>query len=215
MIISIDGPAGSGKSTVAELLSKKLNFIHFNSGSLYRGITAYCLKHCKDKNFENFLKNEKITLKIEFISNNQHVFVNNKDFTKVLRENSVSVNTPKISIIPYVRNLVDNCQKEFCSKRNVVIDGRDIGSFVFPNADIKFYLDCDIHERAKRRYMEENKKNTKISIIEIEKQIRMRDELDKNKKIAPLIVPKNSIVIDSTNLTINQVVEEMLKFIKF
>jgi cytidylate kinase len=211
MIISIDGPAGSGKSTVANLLANKLNFIHFNSGSLYRGITAYILKNNIDI---TKLDSSKFDLKTKFTNNTQHVFINNEDMTNDLRNNEVSISTPQISIIPKVRETVDRCQKEFCSSNNVVIDGRDIGSFVFPDAEYKFYLDCAVSERAKRRFNEEIKKNPDITLKEIEAQLIKRDEIDKAKKIAPLCIPKGAIIIDSTQLDIDQVVDKMLTFIK-
>ncbi len=210
MIISIDGPAGSGKSTVARQLADKLNFVHFNSGSLYRGITAYILRN--NININN-IDNIDLNLETKFIDNKQKVIVNNLDLTYNLRDNDVSILTPKISIIPKVRTIVGNCQKEFCSKNNVVIDGRDIGSFVFPNAKYKFYLDCAVSERAKRRYNEEIKKNSDITLEEIETQLIQRDKTDKAKKIAPLCIPKDAIIIDSTFLTIDQVVDKMLSFI--
>lgn len=211
MIISIDGPAGSGKSTVADILSEKLGFVHFNSGALYRGITAYIL----DNNLEvDSIDLNNIKLETKFINNIQHVYVNGTDYTSKLRDNEISIATPKISSIKHIRQIVDNCQKSFASKNNVVIDGRDIGSFVFPNADIKFYLDCSITERAKRRFKEEIIKNPNITLQEIETQIAERDEFDKNKKIAPLVVPKNAIIIDSSHLTIDEVVDLLFKHVK-
>ncbi|MBR1988643.1 MAG: (d)CMP kinase [Clostridia bacterium] len=211
MIISIDGPAGSGKSTVANILAEKLDFIHFNSGSLYRGITAYILKNNVDL---KSIDSTEIKLETKFENNTQQVIVNNEYMTNFLRNNDVSISTPQISIIPKIRQIVDECQRSFCSKNNVVIDGRDIGSYVFPDAEYKFYLDCAVEERARRRYLEETKKNPNISLKEIENQLIKRDETDKAKKIAPLCIPKNAIIIDSTSLSINQVVEDMLKYIK-
>ncbi len=211
MIISIDGPAGSGKSTVARLLANKLNFIHFNSGSLYRGITAYILKNKIDT---TKIETTKLNLETKFENNIQQVLVNNQNMTNYLRNNEVSIATPQISINEKVRKLVDDCQREFCSKNNIVIDGRDIGSYAFPDAEHKFYLDCAVSERAKRRFNEEIKKNPDITLKEIEAQLVKRDEIDKAKKIAPLCIPKNAIIIDSTDLNIDQVVEKMLSFIK-
>ena len=213
MIISIDGPAGSGKSTVAELVSKKLNFIHFNSGSLYRGITAFLL----DENIEIAPTSTipKIILDTKFIDGIQHVFVNGKDYTFKLRDNLVSINSPAVSTNPKTRKIVDECQRKFANANNVVIDGRDIGSFVFPDADFKFYLDCDLIERAKRRFKEEKLKNKKITLKEIKQQIALRDEIDKNKPLAPLVVPKGAVVVDTTHLTIDEVVAKILSFIEY
>ena len=213
MIISIDGPAGSGKSTIAELVSRKLNFIHFHAGSLYRGITAYLIDQFSEFSNLNVLILPKIKLKTEFIDGVQRVFVNEKDYTDKLRDNAVSINSPLISSFPKTRKIVDDCQREFAKSHNLVIDGRDIGSFVFPNAEYKFYLDCDIKERAKRRFNEEKQKNINITLKEIENQLALRDKIDKEKKLAPLVVPENAIVIDSTNLTIDEVVNIILSHV--
>lgn len=214
MIITIDGPAGSGKSTVAEALAKKLNFIHFNSGSLYRGITAHLLH----ENFDilsitpnTIIPNFKLETKI--INNVQHVIVNNIDYTPNLRDNAISTLVAFIGANKYCRKLIDNCQREFCLTHNIVIEGRDVGSHVFPNADFKFYLDCSIQERARRRFNEEKLKKSQITLEEIEKQIEERDYLDKTREVAPLVVPKNAIIVDSTFLSVEQVVETLHKHI--
>lgn len=215
MIISIDGPAGSGKSTVAKVLADKLKFVHFNSGSLYRGITAYL----NSINFDfNTISLETpifyFDLKVEFINGEQNVFVNNTNQTKMLRDNSISTLTPIVSTNKSIRVIVDNCQREFCSLNNCIIDGRDIGSHVFPNAEHKFYLDCSVRVRAERRYLEVKEKNKDITLNDIEKQLIERDLIDKTKKIAPLVVPKNAIVIDSSHLSIDEVVNLMCSHIK-
>ncbi len=216
MIITIDGPAGSGKSTVAQLVAEKLGYKHLNSGSLYRAITAYFIENdIYDTNNSKFNKKiDNLSIKIEFINNVQHVFVNNVDYTSKLRDLKVSELSPYFSVNKKIRTIVDNCQKIFASKNNIVIDGRDIGSFVFPNADYKFYLDCSIDERARRRLIELKDKNKSVLFENIKKMISARDEFDKNKKEAPLIVPKNSIIIDSTNLNVNEVVNNMLNYLQ-
>ena len=213
MIISIDGPAGSGKSTVASILAKKLGFIHFNSGSLYRAITAYLIANNVDvKNLSNSSLLKDLKLEVKFLFDEQHVFVNDIDYTNDLRNTTVSTLTPIVSIQPKVRSIADNAQRKIAKTNNLVIDGRDIGSYVFPNAEIKFYLDGDITERARRRKKE--LKNESLTLKEIEKMLHERDTFDKNKKIAPLVIPNGAIIIDSTNLNIDEVVDEMLKHIK-
>ncbi len=215
MIITIDGPAGSGKSTVADLLAEQLKFIHFNSGSLYRGVTAFLLS--ENYNIELITPHSpipKFKLETKMINGFQHVIVNKIDFTLVLRDNQISTLVAFVAANKLCREKVDECQKAFCSSHNVVMEGRDLGSFVFPNADIKFYLDCSVKERAKRRFKEEQAKNSHVTLEEIEKQIEERDRIDKSRELAPLVIPKDAIIIDSTNLSIKQVVEAMNKHIK-
>ena len=215
MIISIDGPSGSGKSTVADLVSKKLGFIHFNSGSLFRGVTAFFMS--KNADFSK-IKTETIledfVLDSDYVDGVQHVYVNGIDFTNKLRDNQVSILTPVISSCRFVRNKIDNFQRNYAKTHNIVMDGRDIGSHVFPNAEFKFYLDCSLEERANRRYKEELEKNSNVTYEEIKQQLFIRDETDKNKKIAPLIVPEGAIIIDSTHLNIEQVVNAIYNHIK-
>ena len=211
MIITIDGPAGSGKSTVAEILAKQLEFIHFNSGSLYRGLTAHLNEIGFDiENLSTETQLPNLNLKVEMIDDVQHVFVNGKDYTPVLRNNIISTLVPFVAANRSCRNIIDNCQRDFCSKNNIVMEGRDLGTFVFPNAEHKFYLDCSIKERARRRFLEEQAKNSDITFEEIEAQIAERDYLDKNREIAPLRIPKDATIIDSTDLSIEDVVNKML-----
>lgn len=214
MIITIDGPAGSGKSTVAEILANNLGFIHFNSGSIFRGVTAYLVDIGYD--IENITTDSPLPdfeIETKMINEVQHVFVNNKDFTPVLRDNTISQLVPHVALNKNCREKVDDCQREFGSKNNIVIEGRDVGSHVFPNAEFKFYLDCSIQERARRRFKEEQAKNSKIALKEIEKQIEERDNLDKTREIAPLVVPENAIIVDSTTLTIDEVANTLQEYI--
>jgi len=212
MIISLDGPAGSGKSTIAGLLAQKLGFVHFNSGKLYRGVACYFVFNKLNlKNIETATDVPTINLKTEFKANVQHVYVNGIDYTAHLHDNIISVNSAKISQNPYIRSVIDVCQREYGNSHNIVIDGRDIGSYVFPNADYKFYLECDVKERANRRYKQ---LKGSVDYNQILKEIEERDNIDKNKKYAPLVVPKGAIIIDSTNLNIEQTVNEIYKHIK-
>lgn len=209
MIISFDGPAGSGKSTIAEIVAQKLKFHHFNSGAIFRAITAYLLKNNQEI---SLLKT--IEIKVKFINNVQHVFVNDEDFTPILRDNTISVNVAKFSALEDVQLSAQKVMKNFCLNNNVVIDGRGLGNEVLPNAEYKFYLDCSIEERARRRFLEEKEKGNNVSLDEIKNQLTVRDKLDRERTIAPLTIPKGAIIIDSTNLTIDEIVKKILKFIK-
>lgn len=215
MIITIDGPAGSGKSTVADILAEKLGFIHFNSGSLYRAITAYL--DDIGFNIEDIKPETEIPhldLKVRLIENSQRVYVNDIDFTPHLRKNRISTLVAYVAANKFCRVIIDDCQRKFCSQHNIVIEGRDLGSHVFPNADIKFYLDCSIKERARRRFLEEKAKNSNITLAQIEEQIEERDYLDKTRKIAPLVIPTGAIIVDSSSLSIEEVVQTMQNQIK-
>lgn len=216
MIITIDGPAGSGKSTIAGLLAKKINYIHFNAGALYRGITAFL--HTQNFNINNIKTDTvlpKFEIKTDLINGTQHVFVNNKDYTSLLRNNLISTLVPIVSLNKTVQEKAQKCLKEFCNNNNVVIEGRGIGSSVLPNAEHKLYLDCSVEERAKRRFNEEQLKNTNITLDEIKEQIKLRDTLDKTREIAPLVVPENAIVIDTSNLTIDEVIDKIINALNF
>ena len=215
MIISIDGPAGSGKSTIAKNLADKLKFIHFNSGSLYRAITVFLIDNDFDiSSISTLSEVPNLKLDVEFINGIQNVSVNKINYTKRLRDNEVSIKSAVVSTNKKVRETIWKYLHKFAEDHSIVMDGRDIGSIVFPNADYKFYLDCSVEERARRRFKEEQSKNTQITLQEIEQQIRERDIIDKNKVIAPLIIPENAIVIDSTNLSIDEIVNLMLSYIK-
>ncbi len=214
MIITIDGPAGSGKSTVAKMLSKKLGFVHFNSGSIFRAVTVY-LKHI-DFDFASLTDDspiKKLNIEAEFKKGEMFVRVNGLDCTPNLRDNEISLLTPTVSTNKHIRSMIDNFQRKFAKTNNLVIDGRDIGSHVFPNADVKFYLDCSLEERARRRFNEEKQKNSKITLDEIKSQIRARDKIDRHKKYAPLVVPEGAKRINSSHMTAEEVCNKMFDMI--
>ena len=209
MIITFDGPAGSGKSTIAKEVANRLGFIHFNSGSIFRATTAFMLENNKDV---NLLKTADI--KVEIINNVQYVFINNVDYTPILRNIEINKNVAEISTIPEVQYSAQKIIKEFSLSNNIVIDGRGLGNEVLKHAEYKFYLDCSVKVRAQRRFLEEVNKGSNVTIEEIEAQLELRDKLDKERDIAPLAIPENAIIIDSSNLTIEEVTEKVLNFIK-
>jgi len=215
MIITIDGPAGSGKSTIAKQLAKRLNILHFNSGSLFRGIAAY-LRHVKF-NFSNLTPDTKfndISLEVKYLNNEQHVFINGNDFSRELRDNEISKLSPLVGENIELRSIIDKCQRDFCSKHDILIEGRDVGTYVFPNAEHKIYLDCSLEVRAKRRFLQEQEKGSLITLEQIKSEIKARDDFDKNKKIVPFVIPKNAIVIDSSNLSIDETIDKIIEKIK-
>tara|TARA_B100000575_G_scaffold289717_1_gene292018 strand:+ start:4554 stop:5207 length:654 start_codon:yes stop_codon:yes gene_type:complete len=214
MIIAIDGPAGSGKSTTARLLAKKLNFIYLDSGAMYRAVTLFFLRNNIDlKNHLDILSAlDEINLKIDYKSNNFDVYVQNKNVNDFIRDEKININVSKISEISEIRKKMVELQRDFSINKNIVIEGRDIGSHVFPSAEFKFYVDANIKVRAARR-MKDTSNNAKISLDEMCEQILKRDKIDSDRDISPLIKPKDAIVVDTTFLSIEEQVNKLFNII--
>ena len=214
MIIAIDGPAGSGKSTTAKLLADKLGFIYLDTGAMYRAVTFYFLNnsidiydlHKIDKSLEN------IDLKIDSSHNIFKVFLNNKDISDKIRSQKINDTVSAISKIAKVRKKMVNIQRNFSKNRNVVIEGRDIGSYVFPEAEFKFFLVADIFERAKRR-LNEMVDSAPITLSDLVLKLEKRDKIDSNRKISPLIKADDALKIDTTSLSINEQVEKLYNIV--
>ncbi|HIP93190.1 MAG TPA: (d)CMP kinase [Desulfurobacteriaceae bacterium] len=211
MIITIDGPAGVGKSTLAKKISKNLGFIFINSGAIYRSLAYYILKH--NINLQEIEKHlDKIQLNIE--GNFEKIYLNGVDITCEIYHPEVSKIASLIAKNSKVRDFVNNFIRNFAIGKNVVIEGRDTGSVVFPNADIKFYLDANVEERAKRRYKDLILKGIKVNFEKLKEEIEKRDLEDKTRKIAPLTIPKGAIYIDTSYLSFEEVYEKVIKVIK-
>ena len=217
MIIAIDGPAGSGKSTVARIVAVKLNFRYIDTGSMYRSVAWKSLQK------KTVLKNEAAVadiaskIKIELIpdKDGQLVFVDGKNITDQLTVEEISRGAAIVAAQPLIREIMTNKQRKLGAHGKVVMDGRDIGTVVFPQADKKFFLDADSKERGRRRFAELEEKNQakNTDLSTIIKQIVQRDYEDRNRKIAPLKQAKDAMLIDTTHLSIDQVVEEIIKII--
>ncbi len=214
--VAIDGPAGSGKSTVSKIISKELSFIYVDTGAMFRTITLHCLKNnidCNDK--ETVTKElENISISLNFENGIQQIYLNDENVTEKIRTQEIAKNASVIAQIPSVREKLLNMQREIASKNNVIMDGRDIGTNVLPNANVKIYLDADIDERAKRRCNELALKNEKYEYDTVRQGIIDRDNADKNRKIAPLKKADDAIVINTTSLSIYEVSEKIIKIIK-
>lgn len=207
-IISLDGPSGAGKSTVAKLVAKKLGYKYLDTGAMYRAVTLFFLN--KNVNIQN--DNEIISaisdLKISFDNNNK-IYLNDVDVSEEIRSIKVVNMVSKVSSISVVRKSMVSLQRAIAENDNYVVDGRDIGSVVFPLAKYKFYIDASVEIRAKRRYEEEVQKGKDITFEEVIDSIKKRDEFDSNREDSPLVVPKDAIIIDTTNMTIDEVVEKI------
>ncbi len=212
MIIAIDGPAGAGKSTIAKKVAEKLNFTYLDTGAMYRAFTLLVLK--KGIPLENTQLIEKTLddFDISFIDN--RILMNGTNVTKDIRNEEVTKNVSYISSLPFVRKKMVELQREIGQNNDIVIEGRDIGTVVFPNADYKFYLDASIETRAVRRLKDKNDSSKASTIDEMIKKIRDRDTYDSTRKIAPLKKAEDAIYIDSTNMTIDEVCNSILNMIK-
>jgi cytidylate kinase len=214
MIIAIDGPAGSGKSTVAKIVAKKLNFRYIDTGSMYRSIAWKSLQKNTALEDKEAVADIALKTKIELVysEGGQLVFVDDKNITDQLKMEVVSRGAAIVAAQPIIREIMTAKQRQLGGEGKVVMDGRDIGTVVFPQADKKFFLDADPKERGRRRFIELKEKNqvsdTDLSII-IE-QVIQRDNEDRNRKIAPLKKAKDAILIDTTKLSIDQVVKKII-----
>lgn len=204
-IIALDGPSGSGKSTIANLLADKLKISYLNTGSMYRALTLYFLEN-NIKKSENI--DIKILKKINIDINEDKVFLNGKDVSQEIRDKEVTENVSWVSSIPVVREYLVEMQRNISKNKSIILDGRDIGTVVFPDAKYKFYLDASSYVRAKRRF-EQNEIDK--SFEEIKKDIEKRDYLDSHREISPLKKAEDAIEIDSSDLTIDQTIEKILE----
>ena len=215
-IVGIDGPAGSGKGTVTKKVANKLGLINIDTGATYRCVALEALNQKVDMDDkEKLIKIAKeIKIDINPTPKGDIIFLNGKDVTKEIRSKEVTKIVSPISSIKEVRYEMVNLQRKLAEGKNVIMEGRDICTYVFPNADVKIYLDASIEERAKRRYKENQEKNIEMTYEEVLENITKRDENDKAKEIGALKIAKDSVVVDTTNLTIDEVVEEIINIIK-
>ena len=210
MIIAIDGPAGSGKSTTAKIIADKLKISYLDTGAMYRAVTAYFIDNNYSVDSDN-MYSIMDSIIIEF--HESSVLLNNQDFTYRLRDNDVSSLVSKISSNKIIRDRMVLIQRNISENKSIVVDGRDIGTVVFPNADYKFFIIAGIKERASRRYRELKLQDREVELINIEQQIEQRDYLDSTRKNSPLKKADGAIVIDTTHLDIEEQVNTILKII--
>jgi cytidylate kinase len=214
-IITIDGPAGAGKSTVSKTLAKKLNYIYLDTGALYRALAYKTLKLKISLDDVSAIANlcSSTTVVLKNIDGRMKVYVDGEDVEEKIRTEEVGLAASKISTFAVVRERLLNLQREAGAQGGIVAEGRDMGSVVFPHADYKFFLDAKLEERIKRRYEELLDKGASVEYKTIQKDMFARDKQDKQREIAPLKAPDGAIIIDSDNLSAAEVVDNIIFYI--
>lgn len=214
--IAIDGPAGAGKSSTAKLVAKKLGYIYVDTGALYRTVGLYSIRKGIDtKNAEKVVATlSDIKVEIKFVDGSQHVFLNGEDVSEAIRTPEASMGASNVSAIPKVREFLFDLQRSIAAENNCIMDGRDIGTVVLPNADVKIFLTASAEERAKRRYKEMLEKGEKIDYNEILEDINKRDYQDSHREIAPLKQAEDAIFVDNGNYDLEGGAEYLLEIIR-
>lgn len=211
--IAIDGPAGAGKSTIAKLIGEKYNLMYINTGSMYRAVTLFAMRKGIEPNQVDDLCELIDTLKMYF--DNDNLFVNDIDVTDELRSIEVTNNVSRYASILEVRQKLVEMQQEIAKNYNVIMDGRDIGTVVLKNASLKIFLTARAEERAKRRYDELIAKNVKVDYNNILEDIKKRDYIDSNREVDPLRKAEDAIEIDTSTMSISEVVDAISKYISY
>lgn len=216
MNIAIDGPAGAGKSSIAKLVAQKLSFVYFDTGAMYRTIALYALEHqinpAREEDVVAVLDEIQITLSHE--DGEQEIFLNGTNVSKDIRREEVGKNASTVAKYAAVRQKLVSLQQEIAADMDVIMDGRDIGTVVLPNAEVKIYLTASANVRAKRRYKELQEKGESCDLTQIEKDIIARDEQDMNREISPLRQAEDAVLVDSSDMTIEEVVNCLIDIIK-
>ena len=214
--IAIDGPAGAGKSTIAKAAAKHLGFIYVDTGALYRTVGLNALRLGKDtKSADEVVPTlEGLDVSLRFVDGEQRVFLGEEDVSTAIRQNEVSMAASNVSAIPKVREFLFDLQRDIAKKNNCIMDGRDIGTVVLPDAQIKIYLTASAEARADRRFKELTEKGQVVEYENILKEIKERDYQDMNREIAPLKQADDAVLVDTTELTLQESIDYMIKVIK-
>ena len=212
-VVAIDGPAGTGKGTITKLIAKELGLLNIDTGATFRCVALNMLQEKIDVKEENRIEEMLNRLHIDMYPNGK-IYLNGKDVTKKIREKDVNDFVSPVAVLPIVRNKLLEVQRKIAEGKDVIMEGRDIGTVVFPNADVKIYLDAAAEERARRRVLQNQEKGIKSSYEEVLKGIKDRDKRDSTREIAPLKKAEDAIYVDSTNLSVEEVVEKIIGIIK-
>ena len=212
MNIAIDGPAGAGKSTIAKLVADKKGFIYVDTGAMYRSIALYIIENKIDVDNDEAVKKacDNIDISLKHVDGVQHVYLNDKDVSTDIRREDVGNMASKAATKKAVRDRLLNLQRDIAAANDVIMDGRDIGTFVLPNAELKIYLTASVMTRAKRRFDQLTEKGEKPDMDKIAGDIEKRDYQDMNREIAPLKQAEDAVYLDTSDLTIDEVVEKII-----
>lgn len=216
MKIAIDGPAGAGKSSIAKLVAKKLSFVYVDTGAMFRTVAYYFLSQGKDPSDAEMVTEEceKISISIEYKDGAQHIFLDGTDVSTEIRQEEVGKNASVVAKNQAVRNRLQALQRQMAEKQDVIMDGRDIGTVVLPDAQVKIYLTASASVRAERRYKELVEKGESCNLKKIEEDIIARDEQDMNREIAPLKQAEDAVLVDSSYMTIEEVVDKIIEIVE-
>ena len=211
--IAIDGPAGAGKSTIAKRVAEKLGLIYVDTGAMFRAIALYMTGKCVKSNETYKVKEELNNIRLDIVYENgeQQIILNDENVSKLIRNPEISKAASSFAQVPEVRERLLILQRELADKRPVVMDGRDIGTKVLPSASVKIFLTADVKVRAERRYKELTEKGEKVNLEDIMSDIKSRDEQDMNRKVSPLVQAGDAVLVDTSSLSIDEVVDAIIK----
>ena len=211
--IAIDGPAGAGKSTIAKRVAEKLGLIYVDTGAMFRAIALYMTGKCVKSNETYKVKEELNNIRLDIVYENgeQQIILNDENVSRLIRNPEISKAASSFAQVPEVRERLLILQRELADKRPVVMDGRDIGTKVLPSASVKIFLTANVKVRAERRYKELTEKGEKVNLEDIMSDIKSRDEQDMNRKVSPLVQASDAVLVDTSSLSIDEVVDAIIK----
>ncbi len=216
MKVAIDGPAGAGKSSIAKAVSKKLGFVYIDTGAMYRAVAVYAIENGIEIKEENFTKEVLDAIKIDIIyeDGTQKIFLLGKDVSDRIREADASIGASNVAVIPAVRLKLVELQRTLAEKTSVIMDGRDIGTYVLPDAEVKIFLTASSDVRAKRRLLEMKEKGMDADFETVKRDIEYRDKNDSEREFAPLRQAEDAVLVDTSDMTIEEVIDRITEIIR-
>ncbi len=214
--VAIDGPAGAGKSSIARAVAEKLGFVYIDTGAMYRAVAVYAIENDIEISNEAFSEEvlDKIQIDIEYAEDGQRILLCKKDVSRRIREADASIGASNVAVIPAVRLKLVELQRKLAEKASVIMDGRDIGTYVLPDAEVKIFLTASVEERARRRFAELVEKGTDADFETVKKDIIYRDKNDSEREFAPLRKAEDATLVDTSDMTVEEVIDTVTKMIK-